>query len=206
MIPEWTTQAAFERALEAAGRPANVRLETFDEGRSVQTLHLGSFDDEGSTLARMHDEVIPGRGLRMTGRHHEIYLSDLRKVEPGKCTPSAQVQHLAHEHLADAGEHSVGQIYARTIDLDDRVAVVVEKLLGCATQVHERVEIGTATRKLCVECRRVRGRIGEHEAIALRKTQPRGQVPRDPCTYLRRRPGEHDPDHRVTAGTRASTR
>lgn len=31
---------------------------------------------------RMHDEFIPGAGLRMTGRHHEIYLGDPRRVAP----------------------------------------------------------------------------------------------------------------------------
>ena len=50
--------------------------------RCVQTLHVGSFDDEAPVLARMHDEVIPGLGLRMTGRHHEIYLSDARRTAP----------------------------------------------------------------------------------------------------------------------------
>ena len=50
----------------------------------MQTLHVGPFDDEGPTLARMHDEFIPEHGLRMSGRHHEIYLSDLRRVEPSK--------------------------------------------------------------------------------------------------------------------------
>lgn len=39
-------------------------------------------DDEAPVLARMHDEVIPELGLRMTGRHHEIYLSDPRRTAP----------------------------------------------------------------------------------------------------------------------------
>jgi hypothetical protein len=50
----------------------------------VQTLHIGSFDDEGPSLARMHDEFIPDSGLRMRGKHHEIYLSDLRRTAPEK--------------------------------------------------------------------------------------------------------------------------
>jgi hypothetical protein len=61
-----------------------VRLEWLDEGRCVQTLHLGPFDDEAPTLAAMHDEFIPANGLRMRGRHHEIYFSDQRKVHPSK--------------------------------------------------------------------------------------------------------------------------
>jgi hypothetical protein len=61
-----------------------VRLETLREGTCVQTLHIGSYDDETETLARMHDEFIPEGGLRMTGKHHEIYLSDARRVAPDK--------------------------------------------------------------------------------------------------------------------------
>ncbi|WP_062525844.1 GyrI-like domain-containing protein [Demequina rhizosphaerae] len=88
MTPDWVDDALVERAREAAGakdapaRLADVRLETLAEGRCVQTLHLGSFDDEGPVLAHLHDEFIPAHGLRMTGRHHEIYLSDFRTVPP----------------------------------------------------------------------------------------------------------------------------
>ncbi|GMA32988.1 hypothetical protein GCM10025875_29800 [Litorihabitans aurantiacus] len=48
----------------------------------VQTLHVGPYDDEGPVLARLHDEVIPERSLRMTGHHHEIYLGDPRRAAP----------------------------------------------------------------------------------------------------------------------------
>jgi hypothetical protein len=80
----------FTTAVERAGaksQPARldaVRLETLSEGRCVQTLHVGSFDDEAEVLRRMHHEFIPGGGLRAAGRHHEIYLSDHRKVAPEK--------------------------------------------------------------------------------------------------------------------------
>ena len=50
----------------------------------MQILHLGPYDDEGPTLARLHDEFLPVNGLVPTGRHHEIYLSDARKTEPAK--------------------------------------------------------------------------------------------------------------------------
>ncbi|WP_062299205.1 GyrI-like domain-containing protein [Demequina maris] len=90
MTPDWVGDALVESAIAAAGakdapaRLDDVRLETLAEGRCVQTLHVGSFDDEGPVLARIHDEFIPANGLRMTGRHHEIYLSDFRKVAPEK--------------------------------------------------------------------------------------------------------------------------
>lgn len=90
MVPEWIDEARFATAPEHAGaknppaRLADVRLEPLCEGRCVQTLHVGSFDDEGDVLARMHHEFIPGNGLRLHGTHHEIYLSDFRKVAPDK--------------------------------------------------------------------------------------------------------------------------
>ena len=87
LVPDWITEEQFDRALAAAGdAPAfgRLRLESLSEGRCVQTLHVGSFDDEGPVLEAMHHDVIPARGLRMTGMHHEIYLSDIRRTEPSK--------------------------------------------------------------------------------------------------------------------------
>ena len=52
------------------------------EGRSLQILHMGAYDDEAPTLARLHDEVMPSLGLTWNGPHHEIYLSDPRRVVP----------------------------------------------------------------------------------------------------------------------------
>jgi hypothetical protein len=78
MVPSWIDRAM----LVDAGGDDGVRLATLSEGKCVQTLHVGSYDDEAPTLARMHDEFIPASGLRMTGRHHEIYLSDARRVPP----------------------------------------------------------------------------------------------------------------------------
>lgn len=78
--------AAVER-VGAKARPArldDLRLETLSEGLCVQTLHVGSFDDEAGVLDRMHHEFVPENGLRMVGTHHEIYLSDFRRVAPEK--------------------------------------------------------------------------------------------------------------------------
>lgn len=88
MTPDWVTLQMVADAMTAvaakersAGR-ATVRLETLAEGRCVQTLHTGPYDEEAGSLAQMHDHVIPGKGLRMSGRHHEIYLNDARRVQP----------------------------------------------------------------------------------------------------------------------------
>jgi hypothetical protein len=90
MVPDWIDQQMFDTAIELAGGKnppvplGDVRLESLAEKTCVQTLHVGSFDDEGDVLARMHHEFIPDNGLRMVGKHHEIYLSDARKVAPEK--------------------------------------------------------------------------------------------------------------------------
>lgn len=88
--PDWITPAMFAAAVAKAGEKdalaslGKVRLETLDEGLVVQTLHIGSYDNEAETLRKLHEEFIPSESLQMTGKHHEIYLSDARKVAPEK--------------------------------------------------------------------------------------------------------------------------
>jgi len=99
MVPEQVTVPMFAEAVDAVAKktakktskkkhalPALplVRLETLDEGPCVQILHVGSYDDEEPVLDDLHHRFIPENGLRMRGRHHEIYLSDARRVEPAK--------------------------------------------------------------------------------------------------------------------------
>ncbi|MEJ6549905.1 GyrI-like domain-containing protein [Corynebacterium sp. USCH3] len=90
MTPDWIDETLFAtavRAVAAKSAPASlgdVRLETLSEGRCVQTLHIGSFDDEAAVLERMHHGFIPDNGLRLRGTHHEIYFSDPRKTAPEK--------------------------------------------------------------------------------------------------------------------------
>jgi hypothetical protein len=59
-----------------------LRLETFTEGPCAQTLHVGPFTEEGPTIQRVHD-FIEDRGA-LTGKHHEIYLSDIRRADPSR--------------------------------------------------------------------------------------------------------------------------
>lgn len=90
MQPDWINQEMFIAAKHKVHDKdptidlSKVRLETLDEGTCVQTLHIGSFDDETPVLEELHHDFIPENGLRMTQKHHEIYLSDFRKVEPAK--------------------------------------------------------------------------------------------------------------------------
>ena len=90
MQPEWITQEMFEEGVRQVGKKKNLlalsklRLETYREGLSVQIMHTGSYDDEGPTIARMHHEFMPENSYEPAGKHHEIYLSDPRRVAPEK--------------------------------------------------------------------------------------------------------------------------
>lgn len=89
MVPDFVDRPLFEAAVEKARKklgtsPPSLRLERFEEGRCLQILHVGSYDDEAPTLARLHDEVMPSQGLTFAGHHHEIYLSDPRRTEPAR--------------------------------------------------------------------------------------------------------------------------
>lgn len=64
-------------------RLADVRVQTFSEGASVQILHVGPYADEPATVERLL-AFAAGRGLRPTGPHHEIYLSDPSRTAPEK--------------------------------------------------------------------------------------------------------------------------
>jgi len=90
MQPKWITSEMFEEgsalAKKAKNPPAlpNMRLQNYHEGLSIQIMHLGPYDDEAPTLAILHNEFIPENNFTMSGKHHEIYLSDPRKVKPEK--------------------------------------------------------------------------------------------------------------------------
>lgn len=90
MTPDWVlgemVASAREEAAKGKDLPAleKLRWEPYQEGLSVQILHLGSYDDEGPLLARLHNEWMPANGFAFNGLHHEIYLSDPRRVEPDK--------------------------------------------------------------------------------------------------------------------------
>ena len=60
-----------------------LRHEKFSEGRCAQILHIGPFSDEGPTVERLH-AFIEQQGGKLSGKHHEIYLSDIRRAAPQK--------------------------------------------------------------------------------------------------------------------------
>jgi hypothetical protein len=89
MQPEWVTQEMFEEAVAQVEKKKNppalprLRLEMYDEGLAVQIMHIGPYDAEGPTIARMH-AFIAENGYEPAGKHHEIYLSDPRRTAPEK--------------------------------------------------------------------------------------------------------------------------
>lgn len=91
-LPDFVTKPEFEWAVDEAARKkkadfSGVTFLTYDEGLCVQCMHIGSYDDEPSTVARMHEFMTnQGYVLDITDQrlHHEIYLSDARKAAPEK--------------------------------------------------------------------------------------------------------------------------
>lgn len=88
-VPDFVGAGEIAKAAEALvekGKAASVRevrLERLNEGRCVQMLHVGPYDREPETIERMR-AFARERGLGFHGRHHEIYLSDPRRVAPEK--------------------------------------------------------------------------------------------------------------------------
>ncbi|MGQ0714370.1 MAG: GyrI-like domain-containing protein [Gemmatimonadaceae bacterium] len=88
-VPEFITKKHLAAAVaklrerESNEVVSRVTLETLDEGKCVQVLHVGPYTAEEPTLAKMR-KFAADRGLSFTGRHHEIYLSDPRRVDAEK--------------------------------------------------------------------------------------------------------------------------
>ena len=89
MQPEYVTAELFEEAVEQVKKKKNpvalpaVRFESFSEGKASQIMHLGPFSEEGPTIEKVHN-FIGENGCKLSGNHHEIYLSDIRKASPEK--------------------------------------------------------------------------------------------------------------------------
>ena len=91
-LPDFVTKADFDWAAEEAARKkktdfSKVEFLTYDEGLCVQCMHIGPYDDEPDTVERMHRYMEEqGYTLDISDQrlHHEIYLSDARRVAPEK--------------------------------------------------------------------------------------------------------------------------
>lgn len=91
-LPDFVTKAAFDWAVATATKKKKLdctkaEFLSVDEGLCVQIMHTGAFDDEPATVALMNDFIAQnGYENDITDKrlHHEIYMSDARKVEPAK--------------------------------------------------------------------------------------------------------------------------
>jgi hypothetical protein len=84
-VDEGDLKAAIEKLL-AKGKPreiSDVKLEVLDEGACLQVLHVGPYDQESATMVRLQ-AFAEQNGMEFHGLHHEIYLSDPRRVAPAK--------------------------------------------------------------------------------------------------------------------------
>lgn len=87
--PEIVTKKLVSEAIKQVREKKNpaalskLRFEPFSEGKAAQTMHIGPFSEEGPTVQRVH-AFIEENGSRLRGKHHEIYLSDIRKAAPAK--------------------------------------------------------------------------------------------------------------------------
>lgn len=91
-VPDFVTELDFRWAVETATKKKKLDCSaaeflTIEEGLCVQILHRGPYDDEPATVALMDQYLLENgyvNDLNETRLHHEIYLSDARKVEPVK--------------------------------------------------------------------------------------------------------------------------
>lgn len=91
-LPDFVTKSDFDWAVVEAEKKKKIdcssaEFMTVDEGLCVQIMHIGSFDDEPATVALMDEYILQNGYVNdfSGGRlHHEIYISDARKVERSK--------------------------------------------------------------------------------------------------------------------------
>ena len=89
MQPELVTKKMVEKQTEEVRKKKNpvalplVRFESFKEGKAAQIMHIGPFSEEGPTIEKVHSFIEDNDSQRI-GKHHEIYLSDIRRAAPEK--------------------------------------------------------------------------------------------------------------------------
>ena len=87
MQPEYVTRDLLEAAMEQVKQKKNpsalskLRFDSYHEGQAAQIMHIGPFADEGPTIVRIHQFIVEN-GYELSGKHHEIYLSDFRRAAP----------------------------------------------------------------------------------------------------------------------------
>jgi hypothetical protein len=88
MQPDFVELAVLQDAIDEVKKKKNLpaidklRVETFAEGLCAQVLHIGPFSEEGPTIQKVHAFIDAGSSL--AGKHHEIYLTDVRRADPAR--------------------------------------------------------------------------------------------------------------------------
>ncbi len=85
MVAKELTIEAMKTVKKKKNLPAigKLRFESFWEGKSAQIMHIGPFSEEGSTIEKLHN-FIRENNYKLKDKHHEIYLSDIRRGDPKK--------------------------------------------------------------------------------------------------------------------------
>jgi hypothetical protein len=89
MQPDCVTNEIYLEAIEIMKKKkekeiiSRLRFKSFHEGMSAQIMHIGPFSEEGPTIERLH-EFIEAKGYKISGKHHEIYLSDINRTASSK--------------------------------------------------------------------------------------------------------------------------
>ena len=102
--PDWVTSVMVETAREEAARKKDpsalprIRFESYHEGLSVQTMYVGPYADEHDTIMELH-AFAEEEGYVLSGKHHEVYLSDPRRTAPDKLRTVIR-QPVAKPHTA----------------------------------------------------------------------------------------------------------
>ncbi|MCJ8324771.1 MAG: GyrI-like domain-containing protein [Rhizobiales bacterium] len=87
VLPDWADDELFNNCIAQASQklgtaPASLRKQSFEEGKSVQIMHIGAPKTQAITLEKLHSQFLPANKLTARGHHHEIYLNDANHTAP----------------------------------------------------------------------------------------------------------------------------
>ena len=89
MHPNMVNKEIVEMGIEQVKRKKNpnalhkIKFDSYHEGKAAQIMHIGPFTEEGPTIQKVHN-FIAENNYSIKGKHHEIYLSDIRRASPEK--------------------------------------------------------------------------------------------------------------------------
>lgn len=86
---DWITPEQFSEAVakvesKCGPAPKTLRLENLHEGKSVQIMHVGDYNEVGALCEKLYKDFLPANNLKPNGYYHEIYLNDPARTAPKK--------------------------------------------------------------------------------------------------------------------------